>query len=555
MRPGITVREALELPSLRSARLVAGRSGTERLIRYVNVMEVPEILPYVKEDELLLTTAYPIRDRPGALEALVPRLAERGLAALAVVPRPFLGRLSGSVIAEADRLAFPLIELPDHASFNDVMADVLDVILNRQAVQLERSRAIHEQLTAVVLAGGSLADLMRTLAQLLGKYVRVEDLTGQGLASSDDAADAGPDKRTLRPIRVGGMRLGDIIVGAEESALAPMDLIALDHAATIAALQLVQARSVMTREHRHRALLLDEVVSGHPIREEVIVEQAATLGWNLRRPRVAVVAEMTARDGGGELLVAGQWLEERVLSATRAALGDDAIAWGRRSGFAVLVPADTIASARDDARRLVQQLEQVMPEAIVSMGLGRVSPEVGQLHVSYREGTQALAIGRDLEGAGCVASFDELGLFRLLHPLSLGGELERYCADILEPLVQYDHEAKGELVKTLECYLRNGGNAAVTARELRIHYNTLRYRLAKIDELTGGLERHAVTRLSLEVALIGRRLLRSRGRAPQAPDGLPVARVARGRSPSSAGCRSGRAGSGRSSRRRSTSTR
>lgn len=554
MRPGITVREALELPSLRSARLVAGRSGTERLIRYVNVMEVPEILPYVKEDELLLTTAYPIRDRPGALEELVPQLADRGLAALAVVPRPFLGSLSSSVLAESDRLGFPLIELPDHASFNDVMADVLDVILNRQAVQLERSRAIHEQLTAVVLAGGSLADLMRTLAQLLGRYVRVEDLHGQALASSGDAAKAGLDERTLRPIRVGGMRLGDIIVGAEESSLAPMDLIALDHAATIAALQLVQARSVMTREHRHRALLLNEVVSGHPIRQEVIVEQALTLGWNLQRPRAAVVAEMTARDGGSELLVAGQWLEERVLAATRAALGDDAIAWGRRSGFAVLVPANTFASARDDARRLCHKLEHAVPGAIVSMGVGRVSPEVAQLHVSYREATQALAIGRDLEGASCVVSFDELGLFRLLHPLSLGVELERYCADILGPLLGYDHETKGELLKTLECYLRNGGNAAVTSRELRIHYNTLRYRLGKINELTGGLERNAVTRLSLEVALLGRRLLRSRGRAPRALDGLTVDRPARGRS-TRAGCRSVPAGGAPSSPRRSTSTR
>lgn len=553
MRPGITVREALELPSLRSARLVAGRSGMERLIRYVNVMEVPDILPYVKEDELLLTTAYPIRDRPGALEELVPQLADRGLAALAVVPRPFLGSLSSSVLAESDRLGFPLIELPDHASFNDVMADVLDVILNRQAVQLERSRAIHEQLTAVVLAGGSLADLMRTLAQLLGDRVRVEDPSGQVLASSDDAAEAAPHERTLRPIRVGGMRLGDIVVAAEESALAPMDLIALDHAATIAALQLVQARSVMTREHRHRALLLDEIVSGHPIREEVIVEQAATLGWNLRRPRAAVVAEMSAREGGSELLVAGQWLEERVLSATRAALGDDAIAWGRRSGFAVLVPADGVAAARDDARRLSQELGHAVQGAIVSMGVGRVSPDVGQLHASYREATQALAIGRDLEGAGCVASFDELGLFRLLHPLSLGVELERYCADVLGPLLTYDRETKGELVKTLESYLRNGANAAVTARELRVHYNTLRYRLGKIDDLTGGLDRNVVARLSLEVALVGQRLLRSRGR-PQAPDGGPRERAA-GKRATAAGCRSGRAGVDRSSRRRSTSTR
>lgn len=507
MRPGISVHEALELPSLRSARLVAGASGTERLIRYVNVMEVPEILPFVKADELLLTTAYPIRDRPAALEELVPRLAERGLAALAVVSRAFLGSLSPAVLRASDELGFPLIELPDHASFNEIMADVLDVILNRQAVQLERSRAIHDRLTAVVLAGGSLADLMRTLAQLLGKPVSVVDTHEQVLASSGPARDVAPDERAVRAIRVGGAKFADIVVGARESSLGPEDLMALDHAATIAALQLVQARSVMTREQRHRAILLEEIVSGDPIRSDEIVEQTAALGWNLGRTRAAVVGEISERESGAKLLVAGQPLEERVLQTARAALGEDAIAWGRRTGFAVLVVAEKKGETLEAARRLHAELERAVPGATVSIGVGRVAPEMGALPTSYLEATQALTVGRDLEGPGCVVSFDELGLFRLLHPLAAGADLERYCADLLGPLVTYDRERNGELVKTLESYLQNGSNAAATARELFIHYNTLRYRLAKIDKLTEGLERNAIARLSLEVALAARRFL------------------------------------------------
>ena len=67
MPGGVTVREILRLPPLANARLVAGESGLDRRVLHVNVMEVPDILPWVEPDELLLTTAYPLRDDRVAL--------------------------------------------------------------------------------------------------------------------------------------------------------------------------------------------------------------------------------------------------------------------------------------------------------------------------------------------------------------------------------------------------------------------------------------------------------------------------------------------------------
>ncbi|HLE59500.1 MAG TPA: PucR family transcriptional regulator ligand-binding domain-containing protein, partial [Candidatus Limnocylindria bacterium] len=56
MTDSISLARALQLPPLRDARVVAGGAGMERPIRHVNVMEVPDILPWVRPDELLLTT-------------------------------------------------------------------------------------------------------------------------------------------------------------------------------------------------------------------------------------------------------------------------------------------------------------------------------------------------------------------------------------------------------------------------------------------------------------------------------------------------------------------
>src|SRR5688572_7276012 len=81
---GLRVREVLGASTLAGARVLAGAAGLDRIVRRLNVMEVPDILPWVKPHELLLTTGYPLRHNPEALVDLVGELDSRGLAALAI---------------------------------------------------------------------------------------------------------------------------------------------------------------------------------------------------------------------------------------------------------------------------------------------------------------------------------------------------------------------------------------------------------------------------------------------------------------------------------------
>lgn len=526
MRAGITVREAMELPSLRPARVVAGAGGLDRAIRSVNVMEVPDILPFVKADELLLTTAYPLREDPGALVGLIGPLSERGLAAVAVVPRPYLGKLPAGALALADALAFPLIELPDGAAFDEIMADVLEPILDRQAVQLERSQAIHERLTAVVLGGGSFAELLRTLADLLQRHVQIVDAHGRSLAEAGASTPhVSGDGRTVRPVRVGGTKLGEIVIHAPPEELRPEDLMAMDQAATIAALQMAQARAVLTRERRYQAVLLDELVSGHPIAMDRTIEHAAALGWDLRIPRTAIVVELRDAASGEEVLVAGRPLEDRSLQAVAPVLRPADIVWARRSGVAALIGPGIDPGAA--GKRIRDELRRLMPDLRVQVGIGRQRSDASELHASYTEALRALAVGARL-GGDVVLSYRDLGVDRLLHRLASDGELQSYCADLLDPLLEHDRAKNGALTATLECYLRHDRNAAATARDLAIHYNTLRYRLKRIDDLIGGLDRDPNARLSLEVALRAWRLLTAGASDPAQP--MPARASSRGSS-------------------------
>ncbi len=497
MIEGVSLREALGLPALQGVRVLAGGDGLHRMVRFVNVMEVPDILDWVKPDELLLTTAYPLRDDRAALSELVPRLAQRGLAGLAVKPARYIDEVPPVMREAADRLAFPLLELPPETALADIINAVLSLILNRQALRLARSAAVHERFTAIVLSGGGAREIAHVLAELIDCPVALVDAQGEVLArSSGFPADALADFASLgaylQPIQAGPDVLGATVVLPGSTALADDQLMAIEHASTVAALRLVQARVLAEADRRFQATCLDELVTGHLTDWAVLHERASAFGWDLSVPRAVLLAEI---EGVGE--------RHRLLDGARGVLGRDAIIWERSAGVAALLPAGEIA---ERARALQSRLSGL----VLRIGIGRVYADPFAWRSSFTEALRALSLGR--RGSGGVYAYEDLGLHRLLLACP-AAELAAFRDDALGPLLAYEREHSGcSLLLTLAAFLENNRNIAATARALFVHYNTVRYRLERIEHLQGPFIDDARRCLTLDLALEASQLL-PRGQA------------------------------------------
>src|SRR4051794_16917957 len=108
---GVSVRDVLSLSSLSGATLLAGERGLDRIVQRLNVMEVPDILPWTKPHELLLTTGYPLRETPQSPCDLVTELESRRLAAVGIKLGRYLDELPADMLAAADRVGLPIIRL------------------------------------------------------------------------------------------------------------------------------------------------------------------------------------------------------------------------------------------------------------------------------------------------------------------------------------------------------------------------------------------------------------------------------------------------------------
>jgi purine catabolism regulator len=305
---------------------------------------------------------------------------------------------------------------------------------------------------------------------------------------------------------VDGEQHGSILVQTGGGELGEEALVAVEQAATVAALRLVQARGIAEADRRFQAVCLEELVAGHVADRGVLHERALTFGWNLTVPRAVLVAELTELDGRRFSSLAGTPEEgrawQRLTEAVSSALGRQAIVWQRSAGVAALVaPGRRGRDALIDAASTIQaEAAHRLAGSVVAVGIGRTCADALELTVSHREALRALAVGRRTRGAGHVSLFEDLGLDRLLAGCA-DGELAAFRDATLGRLLAHDAEHHTELVPTLEAFLAAGGNAAQAARALFVHYNTLRHRLETIEQVLQQRLDDADVRLSLGLAL------------------------------------------------------
>ncbi|MEW2358837.1 helix-turn-helix domain-containing protein, partial [Spirillospora sp. NPDC029432] len=143
-----------------------------------------------------------------------------------------------------------------------------------------------------------------------------------------------------------------------------------------------------------------------------------------------------------------------------------------------------------------------------STGVSRTVDTPAGLPEAYEQAVKAVRVGRQLHGAGARAHFDQLGVYRLLSLVSDPAELHAFVRETLGELAGDDEPELVDLRRTLQVLLETNLNVAETARRLHFHYNTLRYRIGKLERMLGPFTEDAHLRLNLTLAL---HVLRMRG--------------------------------------------
>lgn len=359
---------------------------------------------------------------------------------------------------------------------------------------LERSMAIHARLTAVAVSGEGRDGIARAVHDLTGLPVAIEDRYGNLRAwAGPHRPDPYPKdpparreqllrraQREARPFRDGGRVvalahpqgdvLGVILLVDPGDTAGEQELMALEHGATILAMELARVRSLAESELRIRRDLVDELLTGTD--EESALTRATALGYDLQRPHRVLVVEGKGRSTGTDVL----------FQAVRHAARDEpAGSLLVARGTQVVLLADTEA----DWERLRAGVLRELGGGRARIGVGERCEAIADFPRSYRQARLALRLLAVAEWDDRVVRFDDLGVYRLLAGIEDVDEVERFVQRWIGTLLDYDGQRGTDLVRTLSHYLDRGGSYEATSAALIVHRNTLKYRLQRIRQITG----------------------------------------------------------------------
>ncbi|PKH38932.1 PucR family transcriptional regulator [Nocardioides alpinus] len=402
---------------------------------------------------------------------------------------------------------------------------------------LERADALHTALTHIVLEGGDLARIAEAAGDALGygvvftstdgreRAAHLDEAQRAALADADlldptgrlrveridpDGTRVGDGEALVRRVVAAGVDLARLVALRPDGRIHPSDVHALERAAIVAALLVTRVEAITAVENKYQGDFLRDVFLGRAGEEEYVAEHAQAFGWHLDRPVMVVVAVLEP-DAIAALAPTPEdrraW-QDRFAHAWRqvASTVDGSIASVAFSREVVtLVPVDPAldgAASHVAVDRIIGGVrgDRGGGRIAFSAGVSRVATSLGELPEAFRQAQRAVEIGRRVHGAGSVTRFDQLGLHRLLALVPDGAELSSFASDVLGPLAERTAEA-ADLRETLQVLLDTNFNVAEAARAQFFHYNTMRYRVGKLQRILGPVATDPHLRLDVAVAL------------------------------------------------------
>ena len=378
--------------------------------------------------------------------------------------------------------------------------------LERHVRSIQAAAEAHEQMTSLLAKGASLATLCEAVARLLGGSVLVLDEVGQvisgGVAdgyAGTGSATVGPqhersadlaralgasrqlgrsvlawqaDGETCRVMAVigGADVLGSTVLFHRDAELDEIAVRTFERSSSVIGIVLLSQERMEAARSRGASTLLRSLVSPRQDAPALMANQAERHGLDLAQPLSLMLVEMDRPSAG---YAARRF---RTLTPLAAVLVDEI------DGVLVVLCGATRAG---DVRRTISDWARRESGTVHRGVLSRPVAGPAEIPALYATLKRALPVLRRIGVDGQVVGQNELALYSTLFETHDPASLTAFLEATIGTLLAHDRKRTSELAATLLTYLDSNQNAKVTAQRLQIHVNTVRQRLATIEDLLG----------------------------------------------------------------------
>lgn len=523
-----TVRKLLESEQFPKMKLLCGEKGLDLEVKGIRIIEIEDMERYLTGGEILITSFQvylSCNDRE--IEQHFEDLVKSDISGFIVKKRKEYdptGRRLSLLEKHCKKYEIPLVEISEDLHYWGIIRYVIMQVFDKATARLKYFKITHDNFNAFILNNNGSCNTASNIIKFLSVMIENPVVLYYGnlncmvstnqdnskLILSDEIQPYKPNIITkfqyMKQMKGSCVQyvvkfaiLSEveiyITITEENRELTELDYMAIENAIINLQYGFLSEFAQDEVKKKYQRDIVHNILNGLLSSKEMI-EAAAQLGMK-ESDTYRVVVFHTIKNNVQSKYTKEQLHEVGVIVSELKHLLPDALIYRNMDQIVMIQQVDSNQTELEYQKEM-EEVEDVIQRSILyrkkdtdfQIGIGKSVEGYQRLKESYHEASRAIKyidIIRLVTGDKnkSVVHYSNLGFFQIFGEIDDVTELERYIPETLKKLYEYDDEHKGELIPTLQMYLRNNQSIKKTAGAMFVHYRTISYRMEKIKEITG----------------------------------------------------------------------
>ena len=523
-----TVRKLLESEQFPKMKLLCGEKGLDLEVKGIRIIEIEDMERYLTGGEILITNFQvylSCSDRE--VEQHFEDLVKSDISGFIVKKRKEYdptGRRLSLLEKHCKKYEIPLVEIPGDLYYWEIIRYVIMQVFDKDTARLKYFKITHDSFNSFILknngSSNTASDIIKFLSIMIENPVVLyygnlncmvsTNSDNSKLILSDEIQPYKPNiitkfqymkqmKESCVQYVVKFAILSEvevyITITEENRELTELDYMAIENAIINLQYGFLSEFAQDEVKKKYQRDLIHNILNGLLSSKEM-TEAALQLGMK-ESDTYRVVDFHTIKKNVQSKYTKEQLHEVGVIEGELKHLLPDALIYRNMDQIVMIQQVDSDQTELEYQKEM-EEVEDVIQRSILyrkkdtdfQIGIGKIVEGYQRLEESYHEASQAIKyieIIRLVTGDKnkSVVHYSNLGFFQIFGKVDDMTELERCIPETLKKLYLYDDEHKGELITTLQMYLRNNQSIKKTAGAMFVHYRTISYRLEKIKQISG----------------------------------------------------------------------
>ena len=523
-----TVRKLLESEQFPKMKLLCGEKGLDLEVKGIRIIEIEDMERYLTGGEILITSFQvylSCNDRE--VEQHFEDLVKSDISGFIVKKRKEYdptGRRLSLLEKHCKKYEIPLVEISEDSYYWGIIRYVIMQVFDKATARLKYFKITHDNFNTFILrnngSSNTASDIIKFLSIMIENPVVLYygDLNCMVSTNSDNSKLILSDEiQPYKPNIITKFQYMKQMKGScvqyvvkfailseveiyititeENRELTELDYMAIENAIINLQYGFLSEFAQNEVKKKYQRDIIHNILNGLLSSKEM-TEAAAQLGMK-ESDTYRVVDFHTIKKNVQRKYTKEQLHEVGVIVGELMYLLPDALIYRNMDQIVMIQQVDSNQTELEYQKEM-EEIEEVIQRSILyrkkdtdfQIGIGKSVEGYQRLKESYYEASQAIKyieIIRQVTGDKnkSVVHYSNLGFFQIFGEIDDVTELERYIPETLKKLYLYDDEHKGELITTLQMYLRNNQSIKKTAGAMFVHYRTISYRLEKIKQISG----------------------------------------------------------------------